>query len=518
MAGHSTVAQPRRSHETNHGTWEEGIEGSFRPISTHQICMVWWLHVDGHITRRQLRVYFAAHEMAERRRASGQVNKAKRTRPHYTVEEIAGLVGGRGTESALAELRADVRRLKTLGLVMIEAHQIRFASSIDQIALDDALPFRKMFERVPNGRRTVPVPRRTLRALAAGFSRAVTGVMLATLIRSLFWHRSTGTYRVDGRTKGSWIAEVFGISRRAVTDARSTLIELGWLQPCDTPQWALNRWGAHDRVNTEWCQGDASEANTNSNDNQQAGESASPQSDIPVGSASPDLTDSLPPRGNPRTRSLRHARNRAGVETDSDGGGGSALGAENEPHKRHPSKQPRKRSRAKPNIRDIQSIDLASMDRLLDLHDQATKLGLWPDGEAARLDFVALAERARARGRRAGAMFYWLLRERKTVFITQHDEDEASRRIKEHLHGPLRETSAEGPPSQGDGAGSEDLGPDERFVAACARVAKQNRLDPADIAREAKGWSKQAWDEAYHAFQQAQFERIVIEKSEETVW
>lgn len=517
MARHTKVVQQRRSHETHHGAWEEGIEGSFRSISTHQLCMAWWLHIDGHITRRQLRVYFAAHEIAERRRASGQVNKTKRTRPHYTVEEIAGLVGGRGTESSKAELRADVRRLKALGLVTIEAHEIGFASSIEQIALDEISPFWEMFDRVPNGRRTVPVPRRTLRVLAAGFSRAVTGVMLATLIRSLFWHRSTGTYRVDGRTKGSWIAEVFGISRRAVTDARSTLIELGWLQPCETPQWALNRWGAHDKINTEWCPSDATQPKGGSNDNQHTSGSASPQSDIQGGSASPDQTDSLPPRGNPNTRRLRHARSRPGVETDSGGGGGSAYAAKHEPYKRCSSKQPRKPSRAKPNIRDIRSIDLACMDRLLDLHGQATKLGLWPAGEAARLDFVALAERARTRGRRAGAMFYWLLRERKTAFITQHDEDEAARRIKKHLHGPMRETRAEGPPSQGHGARSEDLGPDERFVMACIRVAKQNRVDPADIAREAKGWSKQAWDEAYHAFQQAQFERIVIEKSEETV-
>ncbi|UYV12366.1 MAG: hypothetical protein NCW75_13840 [Phycisphaera sp.] len=506
MAGHNAVAQSRRSHETQYGTWEEGIEGSFRSISAHQLCMAWWLHVDGHITRKQLRVYFAAHEMAERRRAASASMRNK-TRPLYTIEEVADIIGGRGTKSALAELRADVRQLKALGLVAIESHEIGFASSIKQIDIEDASSFGAMYERVPNGRRTVPVPRRTLRALAAGLSRGVTGVMLATLIRSLFWHKSSGTYRVDGRTKGSWITEVFGISRRAVTDARATLIELGWLEPCETPQWALNRWGAHDKINTDWCPGDATQAKTTSNDNQQTGKSASPRSEFSGGSASPNLTDSLPLKGNQETRRLRHARSRSGVETDPSEGGGSARVVKQRHYKRRSSKQPRKRSRAKPNIRDIQSIDLASIDRLLDLHGQATKFGLWPAGEAARLDFVALAERARARGRRAGAMFYWLLRERKTVFITQHDEDRAARRIKAHLHGPLRETRSEDPPSQGHGARSEDLGRDELFVVACVRVAKQQRIDPADIARKAKGWTRQVWDEAYDAFQRAQFER-----------
>lgn len=495
MAGHDAVAQSRRSHETPHGTWEEGIEGSFRSISAHQLCVAWWLHVDGHITRRQLRVYFAAHEMAERRRASSRANTTQRTRSYYTVEEVAGLVGGRGTSSALAELRADIRRLDAIGLVRIGPHEIGFASSIEQVDLGDVSSFWKMFERVPNGRRTVPIPRRTLRALAAGFSRAVTGVMLATVIRSLFWHRSTGTYRVDGRTKGSWIADVFGISRRAVTDARATLIDLGWLEPCETPQWAMNRWGAHDKINTEWCQNDASQGKTGSNDYRHAGESASPKNDSPGGSASPDLTDSLPQEGNQETRRLRHTRSRPGVETDPSGGGGSARVVNKEHHTRRLSKQPRRRSGSKPNIRNIQAADLSSMDRLLDLHGQATKLRLWPVGEAARLDFVALAERARTRGRRAGAMFYWLLRERNTVFITQHDEDSASRRIKEHLHGPLRETRSEDPPSLGHGARSEDLGRDELFVVACVRVAKRQRIEEPFRIAEANGWTRQRWEE-----------------------
>lgn len=39
---------------------------------------------------------------------------------------------------------------------------------------------------------------------------------------------------------------------------------------------------------------------------------------------------------------------------------------------------------------------------------------------------------------------------------------------------------------------------------ACIRVAKKHRLDPAIVARQAKGWTRQAWDEAHEAFQNAQ--------------
>ena len=250
------------------GEIEPQIEGRYRRITVHQLTLAWWLHTSGHLTRRQLRVYFAAHEMHERRNYTDRARGSER--PLYRVEELAALVGGRGSRTAYDELRADAKRLAAVGLVKIRKHAIEFAASADQITVEDLAGFWSMFKQMPNPRRTVPVPRRTLRALAAGFSRAVTGVMLAMLIRSLFWHRTgsegrggsggAGAYRVDGRTKGSWIAEVFGLSRRAITDARATLIELGWIVPLDAPQWALNRWGNHDRINVEWCPARLAEA------------------------------------------------------------------------------------------------------------------------------------------------------------------------------------------------------------------------------------------------------------------
>lgn len=497
------TTQPKRN---THGFWEEGIEGSFRPIGAQQLYMAWWLHTSGRITRRQLRVYFAAHEMVERRRVSSRMAKCNRTRPFYTIQEVADLVGGRGTPRAIADLKADARSLKAIGLVSIEPHEIRFAGSMDEIDVENASHFKADLERVPNGGRTVPVPRRTLRALAAGFSRAVTGVMLATMIRSLFWHRDTRTYRVDGRTKGSWIAEVFGISRRAVTDARGTLIELGWLEPCEAPQWALNRWGAYDRINTA-CSADAKQGTASTNDNLLNGGSASPKGDISDGSASPDQTDSLPLKGNLETRKLRHAPSRSGVEMDS-GSGGSSKPA----HERGGKRRAKATRTRRPTIRDIKQHDLGSMERLLILYTQALELGLAAKGEAGRLDFVSLAERARARGTRSGALFYWLLRERKTAFITQHDEDRAIERIKSHMSCALGErkgTRIDDAVQCGnaDDALAEGLTAEDWFVVACIRTAQKHRIDPADVACAAKGWSRQVWEERYDVFQQAQIER-----------
>ena len=149
-----------------------------------------------------------------------------------------------------------------------------------------------------------------------------------------------------------------------------------------------------------------------------------------------------------------------------------------------------------PNIRDIRDADLRDTDRLLELHRQACAIGLAKESESGRMDFLALAERARNRGKRPGAMFYWLIREQKTAFITLHDEDEAARRLREHLNGkPVRMASD---PDSGGGvvrpAREPEYTPDQIVVLACIRVANQHRgLEPHTVAR-AKGWDRERFE------------------------
>lgn len=528
------------------GHYAGRIEGSYRPITVHQLTLAWWLHASGHMTRRQLRVYFALHEMSERRRYAQEGRE-----PHYKLDEVLHLVGGRGEQSSggardRSELSGDLRRLARLGLAALSDHHIEFATSADQIRLgsedgggvDDLSGFWTMFEQIPNRRRTVPVPRRMVRALAAGFSRATTALILALLIRGLFWHRGTddsgggvkrrvnGIYRTDGRYKLSWVARVFGVSRRSVSDARSTLIELGWIEPLEVGQVMMNRFGLHDRIVPDWKHPDTSDpelARTEtavgdgaSSDDQASAASACPNDDFHGESASPDLTDSLPLTGNQYTRNPAPPAKAgragpAGVSTSSTWRSDrerSELGGRNRGSGGRGGKG-RGGSGGPPNIRDIQAADLASTDRLLELHRQACGLGLSSPSEHGRLEFLALAERARTRGSRSGALFYWLLRERKTAFITLSDEDRAAQRLREHLNGPTqREADRErwrggGPPR----SVPEQLTEQERVVVACIRVAKKHRLDPAIVARQAKGWTRQAWDEAHEAFQNAQAER-----------
>jgi len=83
--------QPRRRRSRSApapiGERAERIEGRFRRITVHQITLAWWLYAAGHITRRQLRVYFAAHELAERRRYTSEEHRG--SKPLYTIEELS---------------------------------------------------------------------------------------------------------------------------------------------------------------------------------------------------------------------------------------------------------------------------------------------------------------------------------------------------------------------------------------------------------------------------------------------
>ena len=85
-----------------------------------------------------------------------------------------------------------------------------------------------------------PAPRAP-RFLARGAGLALIATALAMLLRCLSRRRATAS--TAGRLKASWVAEAFVLSLRQVKAARKGLIELGWIEPEDAGQWALNCWG-----------------------------------------------------------------------------------------------------------------------------------------------------------------------------------------------------------------------------------------------------------------------------------
>lgn len=498
---HPTPARPtpkdaQAARKANAGVWTDHIEGRYRPIPVQQLAIAWCCYKAGHISFRQFRVVMAAHEMTERRNYAKSEDDAGR-KPLYGLDELKSLVGGRGSVTADAALAADLRHLARVGLMTMTDHAIRFAASPDQLGIEDRSAFGVMLGQLPHPRRSVPVPRRVLRALAGGFNSGMAAVALAVLIRSVFWHKdgeSGGAFRIDGRTKRDWIADVFGLTPRTVTEARARLIELGWLVPLDTPQYLLNRYGAYDAINPGWDPAEMGRDEEADDGGKEAG-SSSPGADLSGESSSPCLDQNTSPSGNQETRRLRPTRaGPAGVSSGSTGKKGEGDGST-------------RAGAAAPNIRDIRSEDLADTGRLLTLHHQAVRAGIARPGEAGRLDFLALAERARMHGRTSGALFFWLLREHKTEFITLAAEDEAGRRLKAHLSGTSDHTMVRRSTSQTEADAAEQLTPDERVVRTCLRVGRHHGVDAFRIASQTKGWSRDRWERAYADYEAGQWTR-----------
>lgn len=458
------------------------IEGRFRAITTKQLCMAWWLHREGLITRRQLRITFGLHEMHERRSYTKISEEGDRKRqPKYSIDELASLIGGSRSKTSLAALKTDVAKLGEIGLAVLGRNSIIFARTPEHLKVDDLQAFHDFWEQIPNKSRSVPVPRRTLRALAAGFSRAVTGVCLAYMIRSIHWHKREGEFRVDGRTKGSWISDVFSISRRAVTDARASLIEMGWLSPLETTQILLNRFGNHDLINVAWKASNDTAKSINAER-----EPASPPAEISGETASPYITESP----SSKEEELNNRNSETVPVSDS-----RLFG---DRRKRSGRIGRAKREKVpKPNLRSVDVHHLRDTGHLLDLYQQAVSERLIEQSDRGRLDFVAWAERARSRGQKPEALFIWLLRNRKFEFITQADEDAASRRIKEYHEPTVQRACAEDDNVNVVVAQTDSRTEDDRIVVTCFRAAKKAKLaDPFPIASNLRGWSRKRWSEA----------------------
>ena len=512
----------------------EAIPGRYRRLTVTQLALATWLLREGRVTYRQFRAWWGIHEMAERRNYG--VTRDGKAPPRFTLSELRSLIGGASTERAMRDLAGDVRALSRVGLVVLEEHRVRFAGCLDDLTLDGGggeeagsdpeESFAGMLAAIPNPARTVPVPRRLIRALAAGFRRAESLYIVAALIRSLFWDRRVQLYTTDGRLKGSWVAQTFQLSRRAVTAARQRLITLGWLMPLKVAAWEANRYGVHDVIDVSWqppatvaegrtttnsppaagAAGEETSSRHLAKTPSPAGRSASPSRQSATESASPCLNRFASSSRNQETRRPGPRRpGPAGLSRRARGAGGA------------------------PTLTDVQPADLSSTDRLLALHTQAVAAGLPYAGEAGRLDFLALANRALCRGIRPGALFTWLLRQQRTDWITAADEDAAAARLRSHHAGPddrrsgdfsekagsfapaapFRQVDQRSPPAPITPPTSRcydarSLTEDERAVERCILVSKRLRLRPERVARIHLRWSDEDWRRHYASYSAAQ--------------
>lgn len=445
--------------------------GGYCLTSVMQVCMVWWAYKRRLIRWVDLRTWFACWELVARR-CTVKAGEPKR----YAVSEFEKLVGGRGGESVR---RASLRRLERAGLLSWSESAIEFAASPDRMPVDDLADFWSMFENMPNRNRRVPVPRRTVRELAAGFAPVVAATVLGHLLRCLYSSRHNG-WRYDGTCKASWVAEVFEVDERGVRRARRHLEGIGWLTLEESEHWHRQRYGGRAVINWAWSR--------------------------PSEPASKSQTG-LPGRNEQIRTGL------PGPESDYEL---SSRYKNQKPATRGPagfcSEEGKKK---KPSMTNIELADLNETSRTLELFENAVGRGSVDASEHSRLMFVAAAERAVLRGtRNPCGLFRRLVEQKLWHHITQGDEDAAYKRLKRHFYGDLRKRE---PVARPKNPPRIELSEDARFAVAVTRALKQQGYRGETfhaVMREFPEWTRDRWGRAVVELENARLARLrVLDRS-----
>jgi hypothetical protein len=151
------------------------------------------------------------------------------------------------------------------------------------------------------------------------------------------------------------------------------------------------------------------------------------------------------------------------------------------------------RSMPPATLREVTLADLLDVERLGVLHQQACARGWLRSGEAERLNVVAAAVHAQRVGHDPCRLFVALLRDRRWEVITQVDEDQARRLLREHTDGPCRRppVPAAVPPMP--------LSDDARLVLLAPQVLRQAgwRGEPfLGVKLQDPTWTRARWEQA----------------------
>lgn len=445
-----------------------GPLGGYVGISVTQLAMAWWAYQSRLITKRCLRAYFGCWELETRRRLAGGKYQP-------TLAELRKLVGG--AETGRGGLRPHIDRLLAVGLLReCSKTAIVFADSPEEIQTEDQSGLHAMLGAMRGARRKAPVPRRMLRRLAGGLGKSRTAVVLAHLIRCLFYRKGEGISAV-GCCKASWIATTFGITERSVYDARRYLaVEVGWLLPQDNSQRILNRNGLWVSINLDWgpSEPETKESPESTTKQSKAGES--------------DRNEFSGPRAENDGHFSGPIQNKnplAGLNNQKPASGGSAG-----------VQVSKDSSSKKPSLRDVVSEDLRDTSRLMALHEQAVKQKLITTSEADQLKFAAAAEHAKAVGANPCKLFAWMAWRGRFEFITQADEDAARTRLKLHFHAPPPRPKNPPPETKPEW---EPLSKDAEIVREVTAALKRARFHGDGfplLKREKPEWTRERWDRA----------------------
>jgi hypothetical protein len=148
-----------------------------------------------------------------------------------------------------------------------------------------------------------------------------------------------------------------------------------------------------------------------------------------------------------------------------------------------------------PTLREVTLADLGDVGRLLVLYQQARARGWLRGGEAEQLNVVAAAVHARRVGQAPCRLFVALLRDRRWEVITQADEDQARRWLREHADGPCRR-GAQAPAAT---VPAIPLSDDARLVLLAPQVLRQAgwRGEPfLGVKLQDPTWTQARWAQA----------------------
>jgi hypothetical protein len=483
-------------------------DGGYCSISVLTLGLLWWAYTKGLLTLRAVRVGLALFELRIRRAAyiwteKRRGNKAPDFIPRYSTKELGDYCGlpDKRAKAALAELQS-------LGLVAeFSESRIMFASSLESLALtpEQCAEFRAWLAALTR-RKRVPIPRRILALACESSAPALIAVVLGVCLRCS-WLRPGEGFSFTGRIACSWLARRFGISLRAIQQAKEHLVGLGWIER----KGHINRFGEIVAINPAWhrlvtlpeIQGETPK-------NHGAGQGdlppESPPAPLPGGqtgtnsagvqapagtnSAGVSLIESLP------LEEIKDQRKSRADQRPENSGPGISI-----PQKGGEEKNPTANTASEtlppPRLSAIRAEDFQDVGRALELFRQAVKCGLAPnDSEHARLLWMAAIERARTvPADNPAGLFLFLVKNRRWDFLSNGHFEAANARLKAYLYPPVEvPTFATARPS----LQRPTLSKDALLVQAVKNeLAKRGlRCELFSVLRSQAGWDRARFDAA----------------------
>jgi hypothetical protein len=486
-------------------------EGGYCSIPVLTIGLLWWAYTKGLLSLRAVRVGLALFELRIRRAAyiwteKRRGNKVPDFIPRYSAKELGDYCGlpEKRAKSALAELQG-------LGLLTeFTESRIAFTSSLEALALtpEQRAEFRAWLA-VLTRRRQVPIPRRILALACESSAPALIAVILGVCLRCS-WLRPGEGFSFTGRIACSWLARRFGISLRAIQQAKEHLVGLGWIERHGN----INRFGETVAINPAWHRlATLTEIQGEPQKNQGAGEGdlsteppPAPLSDgqsgtnsagvdAPAGTNSAGVSlirESLP------SEEIKYQRESRADERPENSGLGISI-SQKEPEEKNSKANTDPEPLPPPRLSAIRPEDFQDIGRALELFRQAVKCGLAPnDSEHARLLWMAAIERARTvPADNPAGLFLFLVKNRKWDFLSDGHFEAANTRLKAYLYGGSRSEVLTLPTAR-PSSPRPTLSKDALLVQTVKNeLAKRGlRCDLFAVLRSQAGWERARFDAA----------------------